>query len=587
MTISAVAGRTGWRRSTALLAALSLGAACLVTAGHPVPALAREASGEGSTPGLGAGAGGSASGGIAAARASSRSGSATLLSGDWGDDDTRADERASAATGDWDARKDVGSLFTITDDYGAQDTWRTADDERQKITGKGVGVALIDTGVAPVSGLDFPGKVVNGPDLSYESQSPNTRYLDGYGHGTHMAAIIAGRDPKLVTGSVSNAKSFVGIAPDATIVNVKVGAADGGSDVSQIIAAIDWVVQHRDDRNLNIRVLNLSYGTGSRQPYTTDPLAHAVENAWRHGIVVVVAAGNDGASDPTLTMPAADPFVVAVGAVDHRGSDSQADDTVADFSNPGTASRRPDLLAPGKSLVSLRVPGSYADRGHPEGLVTGDDSGRLFRGSGTSQAAAVVSGSAALLLPSRPELTPDQVKRLLTGTARPLTSGPNPGQGAGVIDVERALKAPTPPSSTARQAWAPSTGTGSLELARAGNHVVDPDNGVALTDEVDALGADWDAHRWAAASARGAAWSGGIWNGRRWAGDDWSGDQWAAGAWNGVNWAGVDWLGRRWSGDEWSGRRWSGGDWHARRWSAESWEARRWSGASWGVSTAW
>jgi serine protease AprX len=167
--------------------------------------------------------------------------------------------------------------------------------------------------------------------------------------------------------------------------------------VSQVIAAIDWAVQHRNSGGLNIRVINLSYGTRSTQSYTIDPLAHAVENAWRHGIVVVTAAGNNGPGT-ALSMPAADPYVIAVGAVDHVGTDTSDDDRVSDFTNTGTPIRRPDLLAPGKSVVSLRTPGSYADRSHPEGLVTGDRHQRFFRGSGTSQAAAVVSGAVALLL---------------------------------------------------------------------------------------------------------------------------------------------------------------------------------------------
>jgi serine protease AprX len=152
-------------------------------------------------------------------------------------------------------------------------------------------VAVIDSGIAPVAGLNGPGQVVNGPDLSFDSQDPDLRHLDGYGHGTHMAGIIAGRD-----GSY-----FSGVAPGATLINMKVAAADGATDVSQVIAAIDWVVEHRNDPGLNIRVLNLSFGTTAMQSYQLDPLAYAVEVAWRKGIVVVVSAGNDGAAGTSLT----------------------------------------------------------------------------------------------------------------------------------------------------------------------------------------------------------------------------------------------------------------------------------------------
>ena len=221
---------------------------------------------------------------------------------------------------------------------------------------------------------------------------------------------------------------------------MKVAAGDGGADVSQVIAAIDWVVEHRDDAGMRVRVINLSYGTESTQTWQVDPLARAVENAWRAGIVVVAAAGNSGREAQGLLMPAVDPHIIAVGAVDHRGTRTTEDDVVADFTNRGSSSRRPDVLAPGKSVVSLRVAGSYADEEHPEGRVPGDAADRFFRGSGTSQAAAVVAGQAALLLDAEPKLTPDQVKAVLMGTARPLRAAIRP-------------RAPVSPTSQQPSGW--------------------------------------------------------------------------------------------------------------------------------------
>jgi subtilisin family serine protease len=187
----------------------------------------------------------------------------------------------------YDPATDVDSMNAVTRYTGAVDWWNTG------YTGAGVDVAVIDTGVSPVEGLATPGKVLNGPDLSIESQAPNLRYLDTFGHGTFMAGLIAGHDPALtVPYADAPASAYRGIAPDARIVSVKVGTADGGTDVSQVIAAIDWVVQHAHDPGLNIRVLNLSYGTNSTQSYTVDPLAFAAEQAWKHGIVVVGLAGN-------------------------------------------------------------------------------------------------------------------------------------------------------------------------------------------------------------------------------------------------------------------------------------------------------
>jgi serine protease AprX len=169
---------------------------------------------------------------------------------------------------------DAGSLYNTTLATGAQAYWKAG------YTGEGVDVAVIDTGTAP--GLAGTGKLVNGPDLSFESQAPNLRYLDTYGHGTHMAGIIAGRGAGAVAGRYAgDTTNFLGMAPDARIVSVKVADAMGAADVSQVIAAIDWVVQHKNAGGLNIRVLNLSFGTNTAHPYTIDPLCHAVEAAWK------------------------------------------------------------------------------------------------------------------------------------------------------------------------------------------------------------------------------------------------------------------------------------------------------------------
>src|SRR5207249_6242881 len=138
-------------------------------------------------------------------------------------------------------------------------------------------------------------------------------------------------------------------------------------DVSQVIAAIDWVVQHRTDNGMNIRVLNLSFGTDGTQDYRVDPLAYAAEVAWRKGITVVVAAGNSGYGTAQLNNPAYDPYVIAVGADDTKGTQSTSDDIIPDWSSRGDGTRNPDIVAPGKSIVSLRDTGSQIDLNHPEG----------------------------------------------------------------------------------------------------------------------------------------------------------------------------------------------------------------------------
>jgi serine protease AprX len=451
------------------------------------------------------------------------------------------------------------------------EAWKRSDPSGRKLTGQGVGVALIDSGVSRVPGLDGPGKVVNGPDLSFEAAAPNLAHLDTFGHGTHMAGIIAGRDADIAAGGEAKAAEdparFVGIAPGATIVNVKVAATDGAVDVSQVIAGIDWVVAHRNDPGLNIRVLNLSFGTDSVQDTQLDPLSHAVEAAWRNGIVVVVAVGNDGLSTTRVTMPAANPYVLAVGAADSMGTAGRADDVVASFTNKGNATRHADLVAPGRSIVGLRDPNAFIDTNYPTGRLdaTLDPAQRYFKGSGTSQATAVVSGAAALLLQQRPTLTPDQVKTLLTGNAESMPRGDVLARGAGQLNIDKATGAALPKSAVA-QTFPASTGLGSLEASRGGSHVADPQTGEELTGEIDVTGKAWTPDTWATACTTGTTWYNGDWNARTWSGDSWSSRTWSGDSWSSVVWEGRTWSGRTWSGRTWSGRTWSGSSWAGAIW---------------------
>ena len=466
----------------------------------------------------------------------------------------------------YDASQDMYSMTNLTDQTGARSMW-------SKYTGAGIDVALVDSGVAPVAGLSDTGKVLNGPDLTPESQNPATRYLDTYGHGTHMAGIIAGRDAGAAVTS-TNTTSFLGVAPNARIVSVKVADAHGNSDVSQVIAGIDWVVQHAHDPGMNVRVLNLSFGTNSTQSYLVDPLTYAVEIAWRAGIVVVASAGNSGTADGRLTDPAIDPFVISVGADDTNGTAAVADDTVPAFSSRGDGVRNPDLLAPGAHVQSLRVPGSYIDGKFAD---TGAIDARFFRGSGTSQAAAFVSGSVALMLQKWPNLTPDQVKRTLRSRARLLTGTTTSAQGKGLIGLAGLATAEYPDPTI--QTFAQSTGTGSLDLARGDAHLVL--GGVALTGERDIMGKPFNAPLMAAAEATGSSWAGGTWNGSSWAGSSWAGSSWAGSSWSGSSWAGSSWSGSSWATGTWTGSSWANTNWSGSSWSGSSWSGSSWSGSSW------
>jgi serine protease AprX len=384
-----------------------------------------------------------------------------------------------------------------------------------------------------------------------------------------MAGIIAGND--------ETSGGYKGIAPNARIVSVKVGASTGAADVSQMIAGIDWVTQHAHDPGMNIRVLNLSLGTNAVQSYQLDPLAHAAEVAWRKGIVVVVSAGNDGTATNTVANPANDPYLLAVGAEDPQGTVAPADDTVASFSQRGTGSRHVDLVAPGTYVYGLLSPGSVLANQFPNAVF----GGRFLRGSGTSQAAAVASGVVADLLSARPNLTPDQVKAVLTSTATRISSSNPNFIGAGLVQLPAALNAPTP--SYATQSYPASSGNGSLEAARGSNHV--SLNGSTLTGEQDIFGSTWSSAGIAAAEENGSAWSGGVFNGSTWSGSTWSGSTWSGSTWSGSTWSGSAWSGSTWSGSAWSGSTWSGSTWSGSTWSGSTWSGSTWSGSTWSGST--
>jgi serine protease AprX len=467
---------------------------------------------------------------------------------------------------------DIGSLSNTTKMIGAPSYWNAG------YTGIGVDVALIDSGVSPVMGLGGA-KVVNGPDISFDSQSTNLQSLDGFGHGTHMAGIIAGHDPLLptVTSALSSTPSFAGVAPNAHIVSVKVADAHGAADVSQVIAGIDWTVQHAHDPGRNIRVINLSFGTDSVQAYQLDPLAYAAEQAWMQGIVVVVAAGNGGTSSTTLTDPAIDPFVIAVGAVDTNGSMSSANHSVAGFSSTGSASRSPDLVAPGVHIESLRVPGSYLDSQYGSTATVGV---RYFLGSGTSQATAVVSGAAALVAQRFPSATPDQIKAVLTGTANPLNNDPTNRQGNGEINLAAGPGMALPAKAgKAVQSFAASSGTGPLEGSRGSIHLLN--SGVTLTGEQDIFGHRFDSAAMAAAEASASAWDGGTFNGCVWSGSGWSGSGWSNATWTSNAWSGSGWSGSAWSTNVWTGSGWSGSGWSGSGWSGSGWSGSGWSNVIW------
>jgi serine protease AprX len=284
-----------------------------------------------------------------------------------------------------------------------------------KATGRGVGVAVVDTGIAGEL-PDFRRHAFTTSSRVVASAVTNpcaTEAGDNYGHGTHVAGVIAGNSLNL-NEKDPNYGDHMGIAPEANLINVKVADEDGRATVLDVIHGLQFVVDHKDA--YNIRVVNLSLASTVAESYRTDPLDAAAEQAWMQGVVVVAAAGNEGAAEDAVSYaPGNDPYVISVGAVDDRGTRDNSDDRLAEWSSRGLTQdgvRKPEVLAPGSHVVAPVSLGSDLTELCPTCLRDG----RYFRMGGTSMSAAVVSGVAALILQRHPDWTPNQVKGAIKST---------------------------------------------------------------------------------------------------------------------------------------------------------------------------
>jgi serine protease AprX len=303
-----------------------------------------------------------------------------------------------------------------------------------RATGRGVGVAVVDTGIAGEL-PDFRRHAFTTSSRVVASAVTNpcaTEATDNYGHGTHVAGVIAGNSLNL-NEKDPNYGAHMGIAPEANLINVKVADEDGRATVLDVIHGLQFVVDHKD--TYNIRVVNLSLASTVAESYRTDPLDAAAEQAWMQGVIVVAAAGNEGAAEDAVSYaPGNDPYVISVGAVDDRGTRDNGDDRLAEWSSRGVTQdglRKPEVLAPGSHLVSTVAPMSDLTEMCPTCLRDG----RYFRMGGTSMSAAVVSGVAALIVQRHPDWTPNQVKGALMSTLANV-----PGVG-GEVNAYRAMSA--------------------------------------------------------------------------------------------------------------------------------------------------
>ncbi|HEU5412324.1 MAG TPA: S8 family peptidase [Candidatus Angelobacter sp.] len=380
--------------------------------------------------------------------------------------------------------------------------------QQYALDGSGIGIAVIDSGVYPHDDLQNASGTASRIVYSESFVPGDTATTDLYGHGTHVAGILAGNGRDSATGYP---QQYAGLAPNANIINLRVLDKNGAGTDSQVIAAIQRAIQLKS--TYNIRIINLSLGRPVFESASQDPLCQEVEAAWKAGIVVVVAAGNDGRDNSqgtegyaTIQSPGNDPLVITVGATKTNGTSTRLDDYVASYSSKGPTLLdhvvKPDLVAPGNRIVSLFAPSSYLAVNNSSltvspvtvcststlgvNICNTGASNKYTRLSGTSMATPVVAGAAALMLQKYPTLTPDTIKARMMKTA---WKGYPQGSwgydfwgrsyfsqydiftiGAGYLDVYAALQNTDVASGSAASPTAvynPSTGQATLNMSSA------------------------------------------------------------------------------------------------------------------------
>jgi serine protease AprX len=311
--------------------------------------------------------------------------------------------------------------------------------------GAGVGVAIIDSGSsASLDDLTDGTSRDSRVDQFVDFVNARKKAYDDYGHGTHVAGIIAGN-------GFDSGGLRTGIAPAARLVVLKVLDDSGQGRISDVIAAIEYAIVQKD--NFNIRVINLSVATGVYEPYDVDPLTLAAQRAVDAGIVVVAAAGNYGRAPQGgtryggITAPGNAPWVLTVGASSHMGTVDRTDDTIAPFSSRGPTainySAKPDVVAPGVGIESLSDPQSAFYITKSAYLLSGTVPTwylPYLSLSGTSMAAPVVTGTVALMLQANPSLTPNAVKAIIEYSAQQYTGYDRLTQGAGFLNAKGAVE---------------------------------------------------------------------------------------------------------------------------------------------------
>ena len=415
--------------------------------------------------------------------------------------------------------------------------------------GAGVDIALIDTGVSDTPSLNrSSGRLIDAIDtsalLGEGLPSETGTFSDGFGHGTFMGNLIAG-------ATLEDSNRSLGVAPAARVHVVKVADDDGNASLLSVIAGLSWVAAQPG----TIEVANLSLGTDRPMDgYGPDPLNVAAEWLRLAGVSVVIAAGNTPGvvADPGFT-----PGALTVGAADT----TRRQPRVAPFSGSAIVAgiSKPDVVAPGVSVVSSMPSTSKIALDNPQSRLENG----LYRGSGTSQATAVVTGLAALFIDANPGASTTEVKSSLRA-------------GAGSLADERAgvglVTASTRMSEAAGDGVVGFDPEEWRSAAYSGNGFT-PEDWLAELSEAwfgdAAVGAEWSADHW-----QGAKWYAGKWYGAKWYAGKWYGGKWYGAKWYGAKWYGAKWYGAKWYGAKWYGAKWYGAKWYGAKWYADAWTMR-------------
>jgi serine protease AprX len=391
-------------------------------------------------------------------------------------------------------------------------------------------IAVVDSGM-DAARSDFGGRVLGQVDLA--TLGPNSEG-DGYGHGTFVGGIAAGA-----------AAGHAGVAPTANLLSVDIMSDAGEATVADVVAACDWILQHKAE--YNIKVANFSLHATNPASVFFDPIDLAVEKLWLNGVVVVAAAGNyrttSGASGVPYA-PGNDPFIITVGAADILNTIPTDDDVAAPWSAYGYTPdgfAKPEISAPGRYMIGPMPEGATLATERPDHVVEPG----YMQLSGTSFAAPAVAGTAALLLAQHPDWTPDQVKGALMVSAASTPAAAEGSLGVGELDNAAALAVTDAPN---------------------------PNAGINQFLTTDTSGTSvFDAASWQSAASSSAAWGSAAWSSAAWSSAAWSDAAWGSAAWSDAAWGSAAWGSAAWSDAAWSDAAWSDAAWADAAWADAAW----------------